>query len=92
LLNIDRELIERLSEQISKETSTNIDLSTKLKIAEGEIENYKKILFDYQSELSQMKVRNLNEIKNEFLKENERTRKPDSQQQQMYVLFIFSLT
>lgn len=63
-----------------------------MKIAEGEIENYKKILFDYQSELSQMKVRNLNEIKNEFLKENERTRKPDSQQQQMYVstiLFIF---
>lgn len=57
----DKELILHLSEQVAKTTSLNLDLASKLKINEGEIESYKKILLDYRNELSEMKVKQLNE-------------------------------
>jgi hypothetical protein len=67
----DKELILRLHEQVAHTTTINLDLTSKLKISEGEIETYKKILVDYQNELSQMKLKQLNEIKSEMFKEND---------------------
>lgn len=58
----DKELIQHLSDQVAKTTSLNLDLTTKLKISEGEIESYKKILIDYQNQLSEMKVKHINEL------------------------------
>ena len=49
-----------MSEQVALTTSLNLDLKSKLKLAEGEIESYKKILHDYQTEISEMKVKHLN--------------------------------
>lgn len=46
---------------MSKATKTNLDLTSKLKISEAEIESYKKILQEYQHELSEMKIKNINE-------------------------------
>lgn len=57
----DKELILHLSEKVAKTTSLNLDLASRLKINEAEIESYKKILIDYRNELSEMKVKQLNE-------------------------------
>lgn len=57
----DKELIYQLSEQVGITTSLNLELTSKLKLSEGEIESYKKILVDYQNEISEMKVKHLNE-------------------------------
>ena len=58
----DKELILRLSEDVTKATTHNLDLTSKLKISEGEIESYKKLLVQYQSELSEMKNKHINEV------------------------------
>jgi len=57
----EKELILNLSEQVGLTTSLNLELTSRLKLAEGEIESYKKILVDYQNEISGMKVKHLNE-------------------------------
>lgn len=57
----DKDLILHLSEQVGITTSLNLELTSRLKLAEGEIESYKKILVDYQNEISEMKVKHLNE-------------------------------
>lgn len=59
----DKELILRLSENVTKATTLNLDLTSKLKISEGEIESYKKLLIDYQNELSEMKNKHINEVR-----------------------------
>lgn len=78
----DKELIYQLSEQVGITTSLNLELTSKLKLSEGEIESYKKILVDYQNEISEMKVKHLNEIKSEFHKDSDKlNKKIDSQSQ-----------
>ena len=73
-----------LSEQVALTTSHNLDLTSKLKLAEGEIESYKKLLQNYHNEISEMKVKHLNnELKSEYLhnhlsKENEKSNKQTS--------------
>ncbi len=56
----DKGIIYHLSQKVALTTSLNLDLKSKLKLAEGEIESYKKILHDYQTEISEMKVKHLN--------------------------------
>jgi hypothetical protein len=58
----DKKLIKLLSEQVAKTTSLNLELTTKLKISEGEIQSYKKLITDFQAELSEMKVKQLSEV------------------------------
>lgn len=41
-------------------TSSNLDLTSKLKLSEGEIDSYKKLLIDLQNQISEMKVKSLN--------------------------------
>ena len=60
----DKELIYHLSEQVAITSSLNLDLTSRLKLSEGEIESYKKILLDYQNEISDMKLKHLNEVIN----------------------------
>ena len=62
----DKELIKRLTEQVTKATSLNVDLTSRLKLSEGEVESYKKILIEYQNELSEMKLKHLNEASGFF--------------------------
>ena len=69
----DKELIQHLSDQVAKTTSLNLDLTTKLKISEGEIESYKKILIDYQNQLSEMKVKHINEASRYVRQDLEKT-------------------
>ncbi len=63
----DKDLILNLSEQVGLTTSLNLELTSRLKLAEGEIESYKKILVDYQNEISDMKVKHINEASVFFL-------------------------
>lgn len=79
----DKELIYHLSEQVGITTQLNLELTSKLKLSEGEIESYKKILVDYQNEISEMKVKHLNEIKNEYHKESDKLKKSDSDHSQI---------
>lgn len=55
------ELVYHLSEQVGRTTQLNLELTSKLKLAEGEIDSYKRILAEYQNEISDMKVKHLNE-------------------------------
>ena len=57
----DKELVYHLSEQVGITTQLNLELTSKLKLAEGEIDSYKRILQEYQNEISDMKVKHLNE-------------------------------
>lgn len=59
--NKEKELILSLSEQITNTMAMNIDLTSKLKINEGELESYKKLLSDYKAQLSEMKCKQINE-------------------------------
>ena len=58
----EKELILRLTDNVTKTSSLNLELSSKLKISEGEIESYKKLLSDYQKELFEMKNKHINEV------------------------------
>lgn len=60
--NKEKELILSLSEQITNTMAVNIDLTSKLKINEGELDSYKKLLSDYKSQLSEMKCKQINEV------------------------------
>lgn len=60
--NKEKELILSLSEQITNTMAINIDLTSKLKITEGELDSYKKLLSDYKSQLSEMKCKQINEV------------------------------
>jgi hypothetical protein len=82
-----------LSDQVTKTKSVNLSLESKLKISQAEINSYKTILHDYQTQISEMKVKhNLNEIKNDNSyhhhhhhkqhKENDSTQNRQQQQQQ----------
>lgn len=57
-----KEIILKLTDKVTKATSLNLELSSKLKISEGEIESYKKLLSDYQNELFEMKNKHINEV------------------------------
>jgi hypothetical protein len=52
--------VRQLYEQISKTTNSNLDLTAKLEVAENEIESYKKILNNYQNEISDLKIKFIN--------------------------------
>lgn len=58
-----KEIILKLTDKVTKATSLNLELTSKLKISEGEIESYKKLLSDYQNELFEMKNKHINEVK-----------------------------
>lgn len=58
----EKEIILRLTDNVTKTSSLNLELSSKLKISEGEIESYKKLLSDYQKELFEMKNKHINEV------------------------------
>lgn len=58
----DKELILKLTENVTKTSSLNLELRSKLKISEGEIESYKKLLSDYQNELFELKNKHINEV------------------------------
>lgn len=62
-MSADKELILKLTENVTKASSLNLELTSKLKISEGEIESYKKLLTDYQNELFEMKNKHINEAR-----------------------------
>ena len=66
-MSADKELILKLTENVTKASSLNLDLTSKLKISEGEIESYKKLLSDYQNELFEMKNKHINEARLGFI-------------------------
>lgn len=53
----NEDLIDSLTKEVAKTTSINFELTSQLKISQGEIESYKKILVDYQNKLTEMKVK-----------------------------------
>lgn len=53
----NEDLIDNLTKEVAKTTSINFDLTSQLKISQGEIESYKKILVDYQNKLTEMKIK-----------------------------------